>query len=377
MPSADASTAISRLSARPLTSSSQRAKFGGNMRPRKCAVLCEPGADALPRRIHLRAGVDDVEREQQPRAARATRCAERVVGRGSSRSPAALNAASPGRRRSVFSIVVRQAVAADRRKRSVPPDMPTMRSAKRFASSTSCMLISTGMPRWRAMPASSCMISTEVLGSSDDVGSSASSSRGCCITARGDAHALALTAGKRIGALVGETRQADDVEQLERARDVARRRTCAATRATPTRSPGDRTAGFPSPSAARPGCIPGTPCRCGGARCAQRRRAAAARGPGPRIRSRPTVGSTSRLMQRISVLLPVPDGPMIAVMPRCRDLEVDVGAGPACRRRTTWRVLDGEHVSVRKKWVVTARRHAADGPSRETTLPGEAKASSS
>src|SRR5437762_9179358 len=30
----------------------------------------------------------------------------------------------------------------------------------------------------------------------------------------------------------------------------------------------------------------------------------------------PALGSTRRLMQRISVLLPVPDGPMIAVMPR-------------------------------------------------------------
>src|SRR5437762_869387 len=36
----------------------------------------------------------------------------------------------------------------------------------------------------------------------------------------------------------------------------------------------------------------------------------------PSSSTRPAVGSTSRLMQRISVLLPVPDGPMIAVTPR-------------------------------------------------------------
>src|SRR6266581_717319 len=36
----------------------------------------------------------------------------------------------------------------------------------------------------------------------------------------------------------------------------------------------------------------------------------------PSSSTAPALGSTSRLMQRISVLLPVPDGPMIAVMPR-------------------------------------------------------------
>src|SRR5215212_6802659 len=36
----------------------------------------------------------------------------------------------------------------------------------------------------------------------------------------------------------------------------------------------------------------------------------------PRKRISPAVGSTRRLMQRISVDLPVPDGPMTAVMPR-------------------------------------------------------------
>src|SRR5713226_5177305 len=36
----------------------------------------------------------------------------------------------------------------------------------------------------------------------------------------------------------------------------------------------------------------------------------------PRNKISPAVGSTSRLMQRTSVDFPVPDGPMIAVMPR-------------------------------------------------------------
>src|SRR6202521_5299867 len=103
-----------------------------------------------------------------------------------------------------------------------PPAMPTMRSAKRRASSTSCMLTITGMARARAMSVSSCMISTDVLGSREDVGWSASRTDGSCITAR-DTDALPLTAGKRIGALVGEARQTHDVEQLERSRNVARR----------------------------------------------------------------------------------------------------------------------------------------------------------
>src|SRR5436190_367230 len=44
IPSAEASMAISRLSVSPLTRRSQRAKFGGNMRPTKCAALDKPVA---------------------------------------------------------------------------------------------------------------------------------------------------------------------------------------------------------------------------------------------------------------------------------------------------------------------------------------------
>ena len=75
-----------------------------------------------------------------------------------------------------------------------------------------------------------------------------------------------------------------------------------------------RTARSPSPTAARPGCIPGTPCRCVAA-------PGAARVPRSSVRScavqqdLAALGSTRRLMQRISVDLPVPEGPMTAVIP--------------------------------------------------------------
>ena len=73
----------------------------------------------------------------------------------------------------------------------------------------------------------------------------------------------------------------------------------------PARSRAARTAGSPSRSGARPGCIPGTPCRCAGARARSGRpRSLAMSSPSNRIS--PAVGSTSRLMQRISVDLPVP-----------------------------------------------------------------------
>jgi hypothetical protein len=55
------------------------------------------------------------------------------------------------------------------------------------------------------------------------------------------------------------------------------------------------------------------------------RRACAVRS-GRQQRISPGVGSTSRLMQRISVDLPVPDGPMMAVIPWPSDGQVDVGS---------------------------------------------------
>ena len=68
----------------------------------------------------------------------------------------------------------------------------------------------------RVSDTSSSMISTDVFGSSEDVGSSASSSSRPLHDGARDADALALAAGQRVGALVGELREADGVEQLER-----------------------------------------------------------------------------------------------------------------------------------------------------------------
>ena len=159
------------------------------------------------------------------------------------------------------------------------------------------------------------MISTEVLGSSEEVGSSASMQVGLLHQRAGDADALALAAGELVGALVGERAEPDRVEQLERAVDVLGVE--PAQPRPPYRDIAEAAASARSrsPSGAPPGCIPGTPCRCGGASGAARVRCSLAMS-WPRNRISPEVGSTSRLMQRISVDLPVPDGPMIAVMPR-------------------------------------------------------------
>ena len=156
---------------------------------------------------------------------------------------------------------------------------------------------------------------------------------GSCITARAMPDALALAAGQRVGAALRESGEADDVEQLEGLARCRPSETCAATRATPTRSPAARTAGSPSPSGARRGCTPGTPCRCGGARRAARAGRAAR---GPAVEQDLARG---RLDQPVDAA----DQRGLAGARRAddrgdaarRDLEVDVGAGPACRRRTT------------------------------------------
>src|SRR4030095_15610462 len=122
----------------------------------------------------------------------------------------------------------------------LPADMPTMRSAKRFASSTSCMFTSTGMPRVAPTPFMSSMISTEVLGSSDAVGSGTGRRRGLAAEHQlrllhhraGDAHALPLPARQCIRAPLREAREAHRVEEVERLRDVVLRA------AAPPRAPG-------------------------------------------------------------------------------------------------------------------------------------------
>ena len=63
----------------------------------------------------------------------------------------------------------------------------------------------------------------------------------------------------------------------------------------------------------------------------------------PSNRISPAVGSTSRLMQRISVDLPVPDAPMIAVMPLRGDLEVDVAQHRLAGDVGLREVLEREH----------------------------------
>ncbi len=79
---------------RPLTRSSQRVKLGGNMPPEKVRRIVQPGDDALPRHIHLRARVDDVGREQQPRTARPGAGLERVRRRSGAHALPARRCAS-------------------------------------------------------------------------------------------------------------------------------------------------------------------------------------------------------------------------------------------------------------------------------------------
>ena len=138
-----------------------------------------------------------------------------------------------------------------------------------------------------------------------------------------DADALALPAGKLVGALGGEFAEADGIKQLEGALDVGRAETCAARRAIPTRNRAVRTARSRSPRAARPGCTPGRSSRCGGARrAAQARRAAPY--PRPRNRISPAVGSTSRLMQRTERRLAGARRPDDGGQAARRDLERDI-----------------------------------------------------
>ena len=129
-----------------------------------------------------------------------------------------------------------------------------------------------------------------------------------------NADALALSAGELIGALCGKGTQSDGIEQLKGAFDVGCRKIDAAMCARAVRSRAVRIERFRSRKGVRRGCTPGKPCRS----C---RRAKRNSGRDKRMMSRPrnmispAVGSTRRLMQRISVDFPVPDGPMTAVIP--------------------------------------------------------------
>ena len=147
-----------------------------------------------------------------------------------------------------------------------PPAMPRIRSANRRASADVVHVDQHRDPHAIApTPASSSMISTEVFGSSDDVGSSASISRGCCMTARAMPTRCRWPPDNASARRLANPASPDGVEQRQRALDIVRRK--LASPRTPRRhvAQASATAGSPSPSAARPGCIPGTPCRSGAA----------------------------------------------------------------------------------------------------------------
>src|SRR5215203_6737243 len=129
-----------------------------------------------------------------------------------------------------------------------------------------------------------------------------------------DADPLPLAAGERIGAPRRETGKPDGIEELERPLDVA-------AREAPEPRPPSRHVAEPAAEQVlhdghaldevvllehHPDAPP----------CLAQRQTGELGESWPRKRISPAVGSTRRLMQRISVDLPVPDGPMTAVMPR-------------------------------------------------------------
>ena len=144
MPSAEASTAISQALEQALEQRAPSAsKSGGNRRAKKRPRVVEADQHALPRELHLRA----TRRPRRRSAPRRPRAATTLRPKGS-------DAPAPGLDRHCSQILAAVDLLQHRRrsrcraapsKTTRPPDMPTMRSAKRLASSTSCMLISTGM----------------------------------------------------------------------------------------------------------------------------------------------------------------------------------------------------------------------------------------
>ena len=182
-----------------------------------------------------------------------------------------LTPASPRRRRSASGAASSSARGGPSNTIS-PFDMPTMRSAKRRASSTLWMLTITGMSRSPARLRDQLHDLDRGLRIERGGRLVGEQELGLLHQRARDADALALAAGELVGALGGEVAEPDRVEQLEGALDVRAPGICAATRARPARSRAGRTARSRSPRAARPGCIPGTPCRCGGAPRAARGR---------------------------------------------------------------------------------------------------------
>ncbi len=183
------------------------------------------------------------------------------------------------------------------------------------------MLTSTGMPRkrGRCQPSSS-MISTDVLGSSEDVGLVGKQQRGLLHHGTGDAHGRCRwPPGQRVGALMGKPRKADDASSNSYARQIILRRELAAPCA-PSRHiaepPRDSRFSPITDRRSTTGCIPGTAIPIWRVWRSALLPDRPAPGPGFRTGSPPPSVATRPLMQRINVDLPVPDAPMIAVIPR-------------------------------------------------------------
>jgi hypothetical protein len=81
----------------------------------------------------------------------------------------------------------------------------------------------------------------------------------------GDADALALAARQAVGARVAKSSPRPTASSSSKARATSSAGISQPGLARPARSRAGRSARSPSPSGARPGCIPGTPCRCGAA----------------------------------------------------------------------------------------------------------------
>src|SRR5262249_2878649 len=140
-----------------------------------------------------------------------------------------------------------------------------------------------------------------------------------------NADALALAAGELVGAPGGEVDQSHRIEQPEGPVDIRCRQ--PAQPRTPDRhiaaaapyhvfvNPARHDSTFRTTDSGCTSSYPGPsmPLRRGAVR---RSRPVSRPKAWPRNRISPAVGSAKRLMQRISVDLPAPEGPMIAVVPR-------------------------------------------------------------
>ena len=158
------------------------------------------------------------------------------------------------------------------------------------------------------------MISTEVLGSSEEVGSSARMMSGSCMMARAMPTRWRWPPDSASARWLAKPGKPDRVEQLEGARDVAFGK--FAQPGAPDRHVAEPAAQQVLHHGQALDQIVFLEHHADAApRAAAARGRTASRDPARETGSRPRSAATSRLMQRISVLLPVPDGPMMAVRP--------------------------------------------------------------